>query len=48
MWKAALHTLLIEFSPNKQWAIENLRRDKPFWNNKSTELAPPPGPGMHR
>jgi ankyrin repeat protein len=39
-WKDALHMLLVELCPNKQWGIENLRRAKPFWNN--TLEKPPP------
>ena len=40
VWKDALHMLLVELCPNKQWAMENLRRNKPFWNN--TLENPPP------
>ena len=42
-WKDALHALLIEVCPNKEWAVKNLRRHKPFWNNK---LENPPSPMM--
>jgi len=42
LWKDAMHALLVEFSPNKAWAAVNLRRNKPFWDQKVLEDIPSP------
>jgi len=38
--KDALHALLVEFSPNRAWAPVNLRRNKPFSDQRALEDIP--------
>lgn len=39
-WKAAIHTLLVIMSSNKDWAIDKLKRQTPTWHHEQLEKPP--------